>query len=211
MKQIALTFDDGPTEGITNQVLECLKKYDVKASFFVIGDYVTKEKEYLVKMAFDMGCEIHNHSKTHSFMDTMTKEEIQDEITYTTNRIIELTGVEPKFFRPPYIRVNDTMFEAIDLPFICGAGAEDWVPTVSSEERARKIIESATDGNIILLHDMEKNERTVKAIDTIIPTLKEQGYEFVTVSKLFESKHIVPKVHSGIVYTNVSDYKRYLK
>ena len=67
-KLAALTFDDGPTIGITDQVLDILEENDVKASFFLIGQQITEETEYLVKRAYDMGCSIENHSLTHASM-----------------------------------------------------------------------------------------------------------------------------------------------
>ena len=68
-KQIALTFDDGPNATTTVQVLEKLKKYNVRASFFLIADNITEESAKVARQAFDMGCEINNHSKTHSHID----------------------------------------------------------------------------------------------------------------------------------------------
>ena len=97
------------------------------------------------------------------------------------------------------------MVEAIDLPFICGIGARDWEAEVSSYERARLILDNIADGKIILLHDFEENRNTVEALDMIIPALLEEGYEFVTISQLFENKGIKPSVHSGIVYSDVMD------
>ena len=97
-KLVALTFDDGPTVGITNQVLDVLKEEEIVASFFLIGELVTEETRYLVKRAHDMGCTIENHSKTHQFMTKQSESEIVEEITYTTKLIQEITGEAPEFF-----------------------------------------------------------------------------------------------------------------
>jgi len=202
-KQIALTFDDGPNTTTTLEVLEKLKQYGIVASFFVIADYINEVSAESIKKAYAMGCEIANHSKTHVDMTTLSHEAIKDEIAYTSEKIKKIVGEYPKFFRPPYILVNSVMVEAIDLPFICGVGGRDWEAEVSTEERARLILEGVQDGRIILLHDFENNINTVQALDIIIPELLEQGYEFVTISKLFENKGIVPTVHSGIVYSDV--------
>ena len=67
-KLVALTFDDGPTVGITDRVLDVLEENHAVASFFLIGQQITEETEYLVKRAHDMGCTIENHSKTHQSM-----------------------------------------------------------------------------------------------------------------------------------------------
>ena len=202
-KVIALTFDDGPNTTTTVQVLEKLEKYDVTASFFVIGNHINPSTAKVIKRAFSMGCEIANHSQTHSFMNQMEAEAIEKEIQFTSDKILEITGVSPNFFRPPYIAVNDIMYEHINLPFICGHGAEDWVDTVTAQQRAQRILDQVSDGSIILLHDMEGNIKTVDALDILIPKLKEQGYQFVTVSELFKIKGVVPSNHDKITYTNV--------
>lgn len=187
-KLISLTFDDGPTVGITDQILDILEENGCRASFFLIGDQVTPETEYLVKRAVSLGCSIENHTKTHRSMLSLSDDEILSEVQYTTDKIIELTGVAPMFFRPPYIDVKDRMYDLIDLTFICGRGCEDWVPEVSSKEREDRIYDAACDGAIILVHDMPDNERTVEAVRRVIPRLKADGYEFVNVREIFSAK-----------------------
>lgn len=203
-KLCALTFDDGPNTDTTPLVLEKLQKYGVTASFFLVGNNINSESEKVVKKAFDMGCEICSHSRTHSAMPELSAEDIRAEMEYTASEIMRITGEKPKFFRPPYIAVNDVMFDNIDLPFIAGIGAEDWLPEVTSEQRAEKILSQVDDGAVILLHDMSGNIQTVNALDIIIPKLKEE-YELVTVSKLFELAGVTPK--KGIVYSFTSQNK----
>ena len=77
-KQMALTFDDGPTPGITDRVLDLLEQEGVRASFFLIGQQVIPETEYLVKREVAMGCSIENHSFTHQDMTKFSKEEIKE-------------------------------------------------------------------------------------------------------------------------------------
>ena len=206
-KVCALTFDDGPNNDTTPLVLDKLEKYGVKASFFLIGQNINSTTEDVVKRAYDMGCEINNHSKTHSDMTKMSGDDIAAEIKVTNEKIEKITGEQPHFFRPPYIAANDTMFEYIDLPFIAGYGANDWEDSVSADERAEKIIAQAKDGYIILLHDMNGNSKTVEALDTIIPTLLDEGYEFVTVSELFEKKNIEPA--DRIIYSYAEQTNMY--
>lgn len=200
-KIIALTFDDGPNTVTTPQMLDIIQKYNVPASFFVCGNNITSESCAVMVRAAGLGCEIQNHSQTHSDMTGMSSDEIMAEVDFTSDKIEEAVGVRPRFFRPPYIAVNEKMHEVIDLTFICGLGAEDWLDEVSAEERCKRIISQAEDGLVILLHDMAGNEKTVKAIDMIIPELQRQGYKFVTVSQLFEIKNVVPK--RGEMYTIV--------
>ena len=204
-KYMALTFDDGPSDTTSLRVLEKLKKYNAKGSFFLIGGNITPEREYIVREEIAYGCDIENHSLTHSDMRTLDKETIEAEITETTRRIVSITGKDPVFFRPPFINVNDLMLDTIPYIFICGYGCEDWVPEVSAEERAKRIIDSARDGEVVLLHDMEGNDNTVDALDIIIPELQSRGFEFVTIRELFDRAGITPENAKRIVYTYTDD------
>ena len=198
---IALTFDDGPNTVITPLVLDILKEYDAVGTFFLIAQNITPESAEIVRRAVAQGCDIENHSLTHGFMDKMTAEEIRAEVKACTEQIVAITGREPQFFRPPFIAVNQTMYDNIAYTFICGAGCEDWVPTVSAKERAERVLANAEDGQIVLLHDMQWNVNTVEALKTIVPELKKRGYRFVTCAQLFAEAGVTP-VH-GRLYSNV--------
>lgn len=200
-KHIALTFDDGPNTETTPRVLEKLKKYGIPATFFLIGNNITPDSAAVSKAAFEYGCEICNHSRSHPSMPGLTAEEICAEIEFTDGKIEEITGMKPGFFRPPYIAVNDVMIDAIDKTFIAGIGAEDWLDEVTAEMRAEKILAQAKNGSIILLHDAQGNSKTVAALDLIIPALLNDGYEFLTVTNLFAAEGVEPK--RGIIYSNV--------
>ena len=201
-KIVALTFDDGPNTTTTFEVIEKLEKYNVTASFFLIGDRINDESVKAVLKEKENGYEIANHSKTHSFMTGLSAEDIKSEIKFTSEKIKEITGEYPKFFRPPYINVNDMMFESIDLPFICGINGLDWEPDVPAEKRAQMILDAMEDAAIILMHDMEGNVETVKALDILIPKLLEAGYTFVNISDVFKLRGVTPEVHTGKVYSN---------
>ncbi len=207
VKYIALTFDDGPNSTTTNEVIDKLEKYGIVASFFLVGNNIDDESAKAVKRAYDLGCEIDNHSRTHSNMTELSAEEIKAEYDYTDGKVYEITGEHTKFFRPPYIAVHQIMFDNIDVPFIAGIGANDWEDRVTAEMRARMILKQAKDGDIILLHDAEGNSMTVEALDTIIPELQKQGYKFVTVTELFKAKGIEPDMEK--VYTNVMQKNQY--
>lgn len=187
---IAITFDDGPNATTTMEILDVLEKYQVRASFFLIGTNINDESAKSVKRAYDLGCDIENHSKTHSYMDKMTADEIKDEIAYVNDKVREITGTTPKFFRPPYIAVNNTMYDNIDMTFISGYGCNDWEDRVTAEYRAKYLEKKAADGVIFLLHDAEGNSKTVEALDKAIPILLEKGFQFATISELFELKGV---------------------
>ncbi len=200
---IALTFDDGPNTTTTNQVLDLLDKYQVRASFFLIGDNINDESAKSVKRAYDMGCEINNHSKTHSYMNQMEAEDIQAEVQFVSDKVKEITGEPTTFFRPPYIAVNGTMYDNIDMPFINGVGCNDWDSSVEVETRLKRLNRQIKDGVIILLHDVQGNDKTVELLDTLIPQLLEQGYQFATVSELFEAKGVEIRGDDTNLYSNV--------
>ena len=201
MPIIALTFDDGPNTVITPQVLDLLEEHGAVGTFFLIAQNITPESAEVVRRAKAMGCDIENHSLTHGFMNQMSPEEIRSEVRACTEKITEITGEAPAFFRPPFIAVSRDMYDLIDLTFICGAGCEDWVPSVSAQERAERVLAGAEDGQIVLLHDMQWNQNTVEALKTILPELKKRDYRFVTVSRLFREKQVVPQ--RGWLYSNV--------
>ena len=200
-KVIALTFDDGPNTSTTYEVLEVLKKHGVVASFFLIGNNINEESAKAVKYAYDLGCEIDNHSKSHNYMNEMSAEECAAEIKYVDDKVFEITGEHTKFFRPPYLAIDFPMWDYIEIPFIAGIGCDDWNPKVDVDRRVAVIEKKAKDCAVILMHDAEGNSQTVEAIDRIIPDLKAQGYKFVTVSELFEAKGITPA--EDILYSNV--------
>lgn len=200
MPIIALTFDDGPNTVITPQVLDLLEEHGILASFFLIAQNITPASAEVVRRAKAMGCDIENHTVTHPFMDKLSVEEIRKEVDTCTEKIVAITGEEPKFFRPPFIAVSKEMYDNIDMTFICGVGCEDWVPDVTAEQRAERVLASAEDGQIVLLHDMQWNQNTVDALKTIIPELKKRGYDFVTVTQLFEQKNVTPQ--RGWLYSN---------
>ena len=203
-KLIALTFDDGPNTTTTNDVLDILEEYNAKASFFLIGDNINAESAVTVKRAYEMGMEINNHSKTHSNMSKMSAEEMQAEISFVDEKVYEIIGEKTKFFRPPFIDVSQSMYDAIDLPFICGIDPRDYMENISAQDRADFILNGAKDGVIVLLHDAAGNNQTVEALKIVMPQLIEQGYEFVTLTELFERQGETPK--GNIIYSNVAKY-----
>ncbi len=201
MKRIALTFDDGPNTTTTSQVLDVLEENVVVASFFLISQHITPASREVVRRAAALGCEINNHSVAHLAMAEMTPAELHQNIDPCSEQIEAITGKAPLFFRPPYISVSQTLLQEANLVLISGSGCEDWEPSVSADERVRRVLAAARDGEIILLHDTEGNYQTVEALRKLIPALKEQGYTFYTCSGLFEACGVSPVF--GRIYSNV--------
>ncbi len=203
-KVIALTFDDGPNTGVTNEILDLVEEYGIKVSFYVVGQNINPDTAEVMQRAHSLGCEINSHSFTHSYMNEMSAEDIKDEMSHTAQLIYDTVGEYPKFFRPPYIAVNETMFNCIDLPFISGIGCNDWDDSVSVEKRVRFLTEKCPEGCIILMHDAANNEKTAEAVRQSIPVMLENGFEFVTTSELFIAKGITP-TSDGIVYSYATE------
>lgn len=193
-KIIALTFDDGPDEVFTPQVLDILKKNDVKATFFLVGENLKQNKE-IVKRQFEEGHEIGNHTYTHINVAKSGYDKVYEEITKTQEEIKEITGVEPKLFRPPYRAMSRNMCDIIknkNMNIILWSNLDprDWSnPGVYSI--VNTIESKVGNGNIILLHDYNNlrnsKSQTIQALESVIPYLKEQGYKFVTISELIEN------------------------
>lgn len=202
-KLIALSFDDGPNDITTPKVLDILEEFKVPASFFVIGQNINESSAKQMTRAIALGCEIQNHSYTHTFMTQLSEGEIAEEIQKTDALIEKHTGTRPWLFRPPFIDHNELMHQVIGQTFICGVGCEDWVPERTAQERYNAVMSQVKDGDILLLHDFPGNDNTVEALRMFIPELKKQGYEFVTVTELFKRKNSTPQVHNGKIYSNV--------
>ena len=199
-KYIALTFDDGPDPVNTAAVLDVLEKYHARASFFLIGENINDDTRKLAERALSLGCEIENHSLTHQYMNKISKEEMISEIEKTDELISSITGKVPRFFRPPFIEVNDLMFDTIDKYFICGIGSVDWLPETTAEQIAEGVLTQAVDGAMMLLHDGWFSKATAEAVKTIVPELQKRGYELVTVEELFAAAHREPL--KGILYSH---------
>jgi len=151
-----------------------------------------------------MGCEIGNHSKSHSNMGGMSEADLLEEISYVDELVYDIIGEYPKFFRPPFIDASQTMYDTIDKTFICGFDCRDFMADVTAQQRADAILSSAKDGMIYLLHDAAGNSQTVEALKTVIPELQAQGYELVTLTELFERQGETPK--RNMLYSEVAKY-----
>lgn len=185
-KVIALTFDDGPSK-YTAKILDTLKKYDACGTFFVIGNKVEFYNETLQRM-INEGSEIGNHSYNHKWLNRLSEKEFKEELEKTQEKIKKVTGFTPKLFRPTYGGYSDRLKSYTDLTFVLwDIDSSDW-KVKRKEKILNNIIPNVKDGSIILMHD--NHEYSVNAIESVIQTLKDKGYKFVTVSELLELKKI---------------------
>src|SRR5690625_344690 len=183
-KYIALTFDDGPGPETTTSILETLKQYDAKATFFMLGKNVEQYPE-IAKQVADEGHEIANHTVTHANLDAVNTDRIRQEMTESTQQIEQATGKKPMLFRPPYGNYNETVIsiaqELNQTIALWSLDTNDW-----EHRNANATVEIATNnakpGSIILMHDI--HQTTADALPQIMQRLSSEGYEFVTVSEL---------------------------
>ena len=195
--KLALTFDDGPDPIYTPQILDLLKEYNAKATFFVVGKKV-KQYPDLIKRILSEGHQIENHSYSHIIMSNQDK--LQSEII-RTDEALKTFGITSKYFRAPYNQFsNNSEADMSKLAFIQSLGkinvfddynGYDYLPNINGQEISNKILTqiAKNKGSIIVLHDsdgeMVKNrQETVVALKLILPELKSNNYNLVKISDI---------------------------
>ena len=183
-KKIAITIDCAWGDDYTLNILDILDKYNVKATFFLVGFWID-EYPHQVKEIHNRGHEIGNHSSTHPNMSQLSREEIRGELETTGIKIQELTNKKPIVFRPPYGDYNDMLIQtARELGYYTiqwDIDSLDW-KELGVEPVVDRVVKNVTDGSIILCHNNAKYIREYLPI--IIQRLQEKGYEFTPVSQL---------------------------
>ncbi|HET7580981.1 MAG TPA: polysaccharide deacetylase family protein [Bacillales bacterium] len=190
-KVMALTFDDGPSPKSTPGILDVLKKYNANATFFVTGENVKKYPE-LVRREVREGNEVGNHTYTHPSFRGASREQILKQIEKTEQAIQEVIHQTPTLFRPPEGYYNETIINAARekgytvVMWSWDQDTMDWSrPGVGSI--VQKVVTHASNGDIVIFHDyVPGRTQTIAALKEILPELKEEGYEFVTVSEMLE-------------------------
>ena len=125
-----MTFDDGPSS-TTNDVLDVLEREGIVATFFLVGENVNSSIASIMQRQVNMGCELANHSYNHVDMSNYSASDIRNQINWTQSAIENTVGVTPKFFRPPYLGISNTMYQNIDLTFIQGIVTQDYASSIS--------------------------------------------------------------------------------
>jgi peptidoglycan/xylan/chitin deacetylase (PgdA/CDA1 family) len=183
-KCIALTFDAGPSEN-SPRLLDILKREQVPATFFLLGERHIEKYPELVKRMADEGHEVASHTWTHRNLTDLSRDEIREELQRPNDEIRRLTGKSPTLMRPPQGRTDDTVHEICRelglSEILWSVTAKDYKTNDSALIQQRVLDQSSRDG-IILLHDIY--DGTVPAVPGIIKALKERGYVFVTVPQL---------------------------
>lgn len=202
-KKVALSFDAAWGADDTDSLLSTLEKHNVKATFFLVGDWVRKYPEQ-VKKIYQAGHDIGNHSDKHPHMNSMSKEQIKADVMEAHKATKDLLGIEMDLFRPPFGEYNNTVMEALKE---CGYYIIQWdVDSLDWKEYGlENLIDTVVnhknlgDGSIVLMHNNAKY--TKDALDSIIVGLKEQGYELVPISELIIRENYKTD-HTGRQFSN---------
>jgi peptidoglycan/xylan/chitin deacetylase (PgdA/CDA1 family) len=189
---LALTYDDGPNDGSTPQLLEVLAGHEVKATFFLLGRYVEARPELARAMA-EAGHAIGNHGYSHRNLIFLSSSETRRELTRTSQAIEAVTGVRPALFRPPFGGRRPGTFAIARqcgmTPVMWRIIGNDWNAD-TAESIARRVVSRIKGGEVIVLHDGghralgADRSRTVRATDEIVRRCHGQGYRFVTVPEM---------------------------
>lgn len=194
-KKIALTFDDGPNDPYTMQLLEVLAKHGAQATFFLMGKYVAQRPE-IAREVVKAGHTVGNHTFTHPLLIFKSAAEIKAQLQDCESALQNAVGEHSNLFRPPFGgRRPAVLHIARDLgldPVMWSVTGYDW-DAPSAESIEKKITKRIRGGDVILLHDGghlafgADRSRTVTATDRIVARYKAEGYEFVTIPQMMKA------------------------
>jgi len=179
---VALTFDDGPHELYSHQILDVLEKYHAVATFFEVGYNARLYPEVLTRMA-ELGCEVASHTYYHHDLTTLSRDAMLTDLAKLDQIIYDATGVMPTLVRPPYGAVNSTVkYESGRAMILWTVDTQDW-----RYRDAQALIDymqnyGDLDGEVVLMHSIHAS--TAEAMEVVVPWLIGQGYQLVTVSEL---------------------------
>ena len=185
---VSISFDAAWGNEDTDTLIEILGRYDITATFFLVGEWVEKYPES-VKALSDAGHEIMNHSDTHPHMSKLSREQMRAEIETCSDRIEAITGVRPTLFRAPYGEYCDGLIEVLDeLGMHCiqwDVDSLDWKDP-APQDICSRVCSRVTPGSICLFHNAARN--TPAALPMLIEQLLAEGYTFLPISE---------NIHSG--------------
>ena len=183
-KVVSISFDAAWGNEDTQELIDILGQYNVKATFFVVGDWVDKYPES-VKALHEAGHEVMNHSNTHAHFNSLSAEEIIADVEACNDKIESVTGVRPTLIRCPYGEYDDHVISAIRSigmePIQWDVDSLDW-KEISAPEITQRVTEKITSGSIVLFHNAALH--TPEALPGILEYMIGQGYEIVPISEI---------------------------
>ena len=197
---IALTFDDGPGPR-TMELLNALEQYGARATFFMCGTSLSRsdiDVDAILKKMDEIGCDTSNHTMNHPQLNTLSAEEIRQQVGGVSDIIASHVGHGARNLRPPYGAGihSETVINNVGLPMIYwSVDTMDW-KTKSKDATVQAILQQAKDGDIVLLHDI--HDWSVEAAIEVIPKLINAGYQLVPVSEMAEARGIT--LQNGVTY-----------
>lgn len=186
-KVASLSFDAAWGNEDTVQLIEILERYDVKATFFVVGDWVTKYPESVLQL-HEAGHEIMNHSDKHKHMPQLSRDGITNDINSCNDKIEKITGVRPTLFRPPYGDYDNkliTTIKSIGMETIqWDVDSLDW-KDLAAPDIQKRVLDRVKPGSIVLFHNAALH--TPAALPGIIEKLQADGYDLIKISEIIHT------------------------
>lgn len=188
-KKIHFTFDDGPHPTYTPTLLDTLKKLNIKATFFVLGEKAKKYPEIIKRMVAE-GHTLASHSYDHPELPKLTPEKLREQMENTEKILQDITGKRPYVMRPPYGALNGDVKKYLKERqygiMLWNIDTLDWKLKNIDKIVTHTLEEFPKDGGIILLHDIHKT--SIESVEPLVEALKAKGYEFVSFEKFTEPK-----------------------
>jgi peptidoglycan/xylan/chitin deacetylase (PgdA/CDA1 family) len=198
-RKIALTYDDGPNDPYTPQLLEVLNKHGVRATFFLIGRFVV-QRPRIVRDLVAAGNVVGNHTFTHPQLIFETSVQVRAQLSACDQAITDAVGEHSNLFRPPYGGRRPAVLriarELAMEPVMWSAIGYDWLEATTPERIEHNVAKSIRGGGVIVLHDGSHKQlgtdrsKTVAATDRLITRYKAEGYEFVTIPELMQEPSV---------------------
>lgn len=198
-KLIAFTFDDGPYPDVTNRILDVFEENNAKATFFVMGNRMSTYPNTVIR-AYELGCQIGNHTYSHKQLTTLDKAGIIYEVEHSNELINEVVDVGDVILRLPYGSHNELVDKTVKVPMVnWSVDSEDWL-SKNKDKIIQQVLDTIHENAIILMHDLYGT--TADAVEYLVPYLVENGYELVTVDELFKRNNI--ELEAGKAYRNAN-------
>lgn len=183
-KVIALTFDAAWGADKTEKIIEILNEYGAKATFFLVGFWIDKYPDE-VKAISNNGFDIGNHSENHLNMPQLSRDKIFDEITSVNDKVKELTGQVPVYFRAPFGDYDNALMTCLEEKGMVGVqwsiDSLDW-KGLSAKEIVERVVPTAKSGDIVLFHN--NSDHVLDALPIVLEGLINKGFKFVPLSDL---------------------------